>query len=294
MSADLFLQILVNALMSSLMLILIALGVTLVFGLMRIVNFYQGELYVLGGFVTWYFTSTVIPDLAGSKVLTFGLAVLLSGASVAILGMLIERLMLRRWHGKMFVSLIIALGLVPILQGGMFAVFGGLDKKAPDPFPGVVHLGGVTLQQSRVMAIVVAAVVVVAMYLFIRNTRIGRAMRAIEQDRDAAALQGVNYGRTCSWGMGIGCALSAIAGAVAAVVFSINPWSGATPLIKAFTVVILGGMGSFGGTVAAGFLIGFLESWAGTLLSADIALLLIYGTLITILIVRPKGLFGRE
>lgn len=293
MDLSLFIQILVNAVMASLTLILIALGVTLIFGLMRIVNFFHGEVYALGGLSSWYFASKVIVDLGGSQVLSFVGAVVISAIMVAILGILIERLFLRRWHDNLLASLIVSLGFILILQTGMLAFFGFQNKKAPDPFPGVFQFAGVMLAQSRVVVILTSVVLIVGLYLVIQRTKIGRAMRAVEQEREAASLCGVHYGHTCSLGMGIGCALAATAGALLAIVFSLNPWSGGLTVIKAYSVVILGGMGSLGGTVIASFVIGFIESFAGTLLGGDIALLLVFGSLMLILIVRPRGLFGR-
>ncbi len=293
MDLSLFVQILANAVMASLTLILIALGVTLIFGLMRIVNFFHGEVYALGGLSCWFFSSKVLVDLGGSQVLSFVGAVVISAVMVAILGIIIERLFLRRWHDNLLVSLIVSLAFILIMQTGMLAFFGFQNKKALDPFPGVFQFAGVMLPQSRVVVILSTIVLILGLYFFIQRTRAGRAMRAIEQDREAAALYGVNYSRTCSLGMGIGCGLAATAGSLLAIVFALNPWSGGFTVIKAYSAVILGGMGSLGGTVIASFVIGFIESFGGSLLGSDIALLLIFGSVMVILVVRPKGLFGR-
>lgn len=285
-------QLIMNGLMSSLTLILIALGVTIVFGIMHIINFAHGELFMLGGYGAWFFLTEAFGDLGGSRILGFFVAMIITMILVAILGMLIERGPLRQWHGKLLGSFIISMGFILILQSGALVAFTGYDKRAPNPFPGQLSLGGVDMPLNRLVVILVSLVLIVALYQFMQRAKLGKAMRAVEQDRDAAALQGVNYSMTCSLGMGIGCALAAAAGSLLGIVFYINPYCGDLPVVKAFATVVLGGMGSFGGTIIAGFIIGFVESVGGRYLGGDIAMMLVFAAIVVVLIVRPRGLLG--
>lgn len=285
-------QVIFNGLMSSLTLILISLGVTIFFGLMHIINFAHGELFMLGGYGAWWFLAKGFGDLGGSRILGYFVAMLISMVLVAVLGMLIERGPLRQWHGKLLGSFIVSMGFILIMQSGALVTFTGFDQRVPNPFPEVLSVAGTTMPVNRVVVILVSLVLIVALFLFFRRAKLGKAMRAIEQDRDAAVLQGVNYGTTCSWGMGIGCALAAAAGSLLGIVFYINPYAGELPVVKAFATVILGGMGSFGGTIMGGFIIGFIESIGGRYMGGDLAMMLVFAVVVVVLIVRPSGLHG--
>lgn len=285
-------QVIVNGLMSSVTVILVALGVTIVFGIMHIINFAHGELYMLGAYGVWFFVTEAVSNFWDNRLGTFFVAMLISVVLVGVLGMLIERGPLRQWHGKLLGSFIISMGFILILQSGALGLFTGFDKRAPNPVPGIIEVGGVTLPYSRLLVIVGSLVLIAVLYFFMRRARLGKAMRAVEQDREAAALQGVNYSQTCSLAMGIGSALAAAAGCLLGIVFVINPYIGEAAVLKAFTTVVLGGMGSFGGTIAAGFIVGYTESVGTYIWGGDVALMLVFGLMVTVLIVKPSGLFG--
>lgn len=285
-------QVLVNGLMSSVTIILLALGVTIVFGIMHIINFAHGELYMLGAYGVWYFTSQFLSNFWGTNLASFFVAMLISMALVGVLGMLIERGPLRQWHGKLLGSFIISMGFILILQSGMQGIFTGFDKRAQNPVPGIIEVSGVTLAYSRLLVIIVSIVLILALYFFMKRAKLGKAMRAVEQDRDAAMLQGVDYSRTCSLAMGIGSALAAAAGSLLGIVFVINPYIGEAAVLKAFTTVVLGGMGSFGGTIIAGIIVGYTESVGTYIWGGDVALMLVFGLMMLVLIIKPSGLFG--
>lgn len=285
-------QLLVNAVMSSLILIVIALGVSLFFGLMRMINFAHGELYMLGGYGVWLFSARGLLEVGGPPVLSFLLAMIITMVLVAVLGMLMERFALRPWHGKLLGSFIVSMGFILILQAGALVSFGVIDRRAPDPFPGAVTFAGATISNARLVIIIVCTILIVALYLFIQRTRVGRAMRAVEQDKEAANMQGVHPGHIYSVCMGIGCALAGAAGGLLSIITYINPYVGDLVVMKAFAVVILGGMGSFGGTILGGFVIGSIESTTSTLVGGDIGLMLVFVAVIVTLVFRPRGFLG--
>lgn len=294
MDAHIIFQVFTNGLTSSMTIILIALGVTLIFGLMHIINFFHGELYMLGGFLSWYFMSKGLTNFLGSTAASFAVATVLSMAIVSLLAMLIERGPLRQWHGKLLGSFIVSMGFILILQVAALGAFGIMDVRITTPVPGVVTFAGITLSKGRIMVVLVGAVAVAGLALFLRKAKLGLALRAVEQDREAAMLQGVNYSRTCSLGIGIGAALAALAGSLLGTVYFVNPYVGQDQVVKAFATVVLGGMGSFWGTVIAGFVIGFTDSTASTVAGGDVANMLIFGIFMLVLLVRPRGFLGRE
>jgi branched-chain amino acid transport system permease protein len=287
MEQNVVLQTVINGVMLSVILILFALGLSLVFGIMRIVNFAHGEVYMLGGFGMWWFYA--------QHDVPYVLSLILTMAMVAGIGMIMEKLFFRKFRGNLLPGMIISVGLIFIMQASVATGWGFLDKAIPTPsvFEGVIHSLGATLSKERLYVILICAAVVVFLYLFLMRTRYGRSMRATAQDPDAAALQGIGVDRTCGIAMGIGAALAAAAGALAGSVFLVNPYMGSFPLLKAFVAIILGGMGSLPGTVIGGFMIGFTESFGSTYLSSTLATMLIFLLLIVTLVIRPTGLFGR-
>lgn len=287
MEQNVILQTFVNGVMLSTILILFALGLSLVFGIMHIVNFAHGEVYMFGGFAMWWFYA--------QHNLPYVLSLVLTMVLVAFIGVLMERFFFRKFRGNLLPGMIISVGLIFIMQASVATGFGFLDKAIPTPstFEGVVNWLGATLSKERLYVIVISVIVTAGLYFFLMRTRHGRSMRATAQDPDAAALMGIGVNRTCALAMGIGAALAALGGALAGSVFLVNPYMGSFPLLKAFVAIILGGMGSLPGTIIGGFMIGFTESFGSTYLSSTLATMLIFLLLIVTLVVRPTGLFGR-
>lgn len=286
MNLDLVFQVFVNGIMSGSILILVALGLTMIFGIMHIVNFAHGELYMLGAFGLWIFFAELH--------LPFFLSLLLSMVIIAGLGMIIERFLFKPFRGDLAPSFIVSLGLVMMLQTGALLTFGIEDQATPTPsyFQGLIHLGNVVLSRERLFMILISFILMAGVWLFIQKTKYGQAMRAVAQDADAAALQGISIDSTASLAMGVGCALAAAAGSLIAPIFYINPYMGAVPVMKAFVVIILGGLGSVGGAFIGGFIIGFVDSFGTTYLGAPIAAMMTFGVLVLTLIFRPQGFFG--
>jgi branched-chain amino acid transport system permease protein len=264
--------------------ILMALGLTLMFGMMHIINFAHGAVYMLGAFVIYYvFFQGGVPYFAA-----FVIAMVLLGA----FGYLVERAVYRPIKGGIEPTLVALLALTTFLQAAGYPVFGQLDKHVPPVFQGTRSVFGVMISVERLMIIPLAGILVVGLYLFINKTRLGAAMRAIEQDKEAAALQGVNVNMINGLAFGIGFALAAAAGALMAPIFKLDPMMGEQPLLKAFIIIILGGLGSVPGAIVGGLMLGLVDSIVATALGAEPAFLLSFVFIILLLLWKPSGLFG--
>lgn len=268
------------------LLILVALGLTLVFGIMHIINFAHGELYMLGAFVVWV--------LFAQHGINYYLSIVLSMILVAILGMFMERFFFRKYRGNLSPSFIISLGFVFVLEVSTLLAFGITDKAVPPPpgFAGVVRLAGVAFPRERIIVSAMSVLLIILLTLFMQRSKAGLAMRASAQDGDAAALQGMNINTIASLAMGIGCALAGAAGALSAPLTYVNSYMGEAPIMMAFAVIILGGMGSLQGTIIAGFIIGFVQSFTTTFLGGPVSTMAVFGVLILVIVFRPRGLLG--
>lgn len=279
-------QSLVNGLVLGAMYFLMAIGFTMVFGIMRIVNFAHGEFYMLGGFAfLFFFVQLHLP---------FVLALIASALVVGLIGMAVERLVFRPYRGDELSGMIAALGLAIVLQSSAALAFGAMPQAVPDVVAGSVSFGSVTVSAGRMLAIGLSFAILVLLWLFIRFSRTGRAMRAVVQDREIAAVQGMRPGRIYPLAFGIGVGLAALAGAIMSPILTVEPYMGVTPLLKAFVVVILGGLGSVMGAVIAGVGLGVFESFVSNFYGAAAADLLQLVLVIVILLVRPQGLLGER
>jgi branched-chain amino acid transport system permease protein len=264
--------------------ILMALGLTLMFGMMHIINFAHGAVYMLGAFVVYYvFFQAGAPYFAA-----FVLAMVLLG----VFGYVVERTIYRPIKGGIEPTLVALIALTTFLQAAGYPVFGQLDKHVPPVFQGTRNIFGVMISIERLMIIPVAGALVIGLYLFINKTRLGGAMRAIEQDKEAASLQGVNVDRINGLAFAVGFALAAAAGALMAPIFKLDPMMGEQPLLKAFIIIILGGLGSIPGAIVGGLMLGLIDSIVATALGAEPAFLLSFVFIIVVLLFKPTGLFG--
>ncbi|HRP20898.1 MAG TPA: branched-chain amino acid ABC transporter permease [Alicycliphilus sp.] len=279
-------QALTNGLIIGLLYLLMAIGFTLVFGVMRVVNFAHGEFYMLGAFLAYVcVTRLQLPFLA---------AVLATFAVTLVAGWIIEVLVLKGFRGNELNGMISTIGLAMVLQNGALLVFGPDPQSMPPVAEGVVSLGPIVLPMSRLYVVAFSIAVLVLLYLFLMHSKGGRALRAVVQDTEIASAQGIRSHLMYPLGFGIGVALAAVAGALMAPVFSVSPSIGSTPLLKAFIVVILGGLGSIPGAALASLLLGVVESAANTFMSSAMSDMLLFGFVILMLIFRPSGLLGKS
>lgn len=266
--------------------VLVALGLTLVFGIMRTVQFAHGEVYMLGSHAIFFACVVLGINIIGA----FGIAVV----ALFILGMLMERLLFRRFRGQIEPSIIVAIGLILLFQTTAVVTFGADEKHIPRFIQGVLVIGGLRIAWDRVLSVIVGAGIMLALYAFIKGTKMGQAMIAASQDMDAATLQGVNVNRISSVSMGIGSALAAVAGGIMGSIFTVEPFMGSFAITKGLAVIILGGLGSIGGAVIGGLILGLVDGVVSLYSSSTMASIVGFALIVLILIVKPSGLMGGD
>lgn len=266
---------------------LVAVGLTLVFGILRIVNFAHGAMFMLGAYVTYYLT-----EEAG---LAYFVAVLGAGAALALFGALLDVVVFRRFRGLLLEGAIAAIALALLIESIAIVVFGGTARRVDSPLSDtVVDIGDVHLFGQRLFIIAAAAALILLLRWFVSSTRQGRALRAVQQDPEVARLQGIDVDRMTILAFAIGGALAGLAGALIAPDQVLFPGMGQTPLLLAFVVIILGGMGSVSGALVAAMLVGLLQSAVTTYWVPEAAMWTSFALALLILTVRPQGLFGHE
>ena len=278
-----FVQVFVNGLMLGLTYVLIASGFSLIYGIMRLLNFAHGEFYMLGAFATYL--------LCERLRVNYFAAMVLSMIIIAVLGILVYRFFYRPFRDQHDPSLVIALGIAMLIGGLALLVFGEKDKSISPVFSGVIKVLGATLSMERIVVIIMAVILMAALTFYIKFSKTGQAMRAVAQDREAAALQGIGVDSTFTLCMAISSALAGAAGALLAPLFFVNPFLGMHAVLKALVVVVIGGLGSIPGAIAGGLLLGFVESFGNTFLG-DITEILGFVMVMLVLLFRPQGLFG--
>ena len=292
-----FLQQLINGLAFGSILALIALGYTMVYGILRFINFAHGDIFMLGAFAGFYLapkTATVfpLPSIAGAIVVLF-----LSMLICAALGVVIERLAYRplRKRPKLTV-LITAIGVSLFLEYAGQFFFGAAPKKFPDILPvlPITKIGGLSLNSNQLIVLAVTLILLVALRFIVMKTKIGTAMRAVSFNPEAAALMGVNTDVVISFTFALGSALAA-AGILWAVNYpSIDPLMGILPGLKAFVAAVLGGIGNLPGAALGGIIIGVTETLVSGYISSTYRDAIAFAVLILILLVRPSGLLGKK
>jgi branched-chain amino acid transport system permease protein len=278
-------QGIINGLSAGWIYVLVGLGLTLVFGIMRIVQLAHGEIYMLGAHAVYYSCVVMGINIIASFVI--------AAAALALLGVMMERFLFRRFRGQIEPSIIVTIGLILLFQTTAVVAFGASEKNIPRLIPGVLRMGGLFIAWDRVLCVLVGMGIMLALYLFIRRTRIGQAMVAISQDSDAATLQGINVNRISSITMAIGCALAAVAGGLMGSIFTVEPFMGSFAISKGLGVIILGGLGSIGGAVTGGLILGLIDGIVPLYYNSTVASIVGFAVIILILIIRPKGLMGQ-
>ena len=286
MSSTFILQIIVTGLVTGSIYMLIALGVTLLFGTLRVVNFVHGELCMLSAFAVYHVSVTCgMPFWVGA------IAAVLFSAVVAVL---CQQLLFKPLNYDILTSFIIGIGASFAIRSGAWAIVGPEPVAIPATFPGVLVWHGVYVAKQRVFAAALCGGLAIALGVFLHFTKPGRAIRAVEQDREAALLMGISAESVYVMAFVISAVLAAIGGAMLGTLFGADPEMGADPLLKSFIIVQIGGMGSVAGTVIAGLLIGLSDSITGTVFGGELAFIMDFAILMLFLIIRPRGLFGYD
>ena len=284
-----FLQILFWGLYAGCIYILLATGLNLIFGVMKIVNFAHGEFLMIGA----YITATVFL-LTGINPYVI---LLLSMLALIGIGAVVERLCFRPILGTGKLNeIFLSIGLIYIFQNGAAMIWGDAWQSVKSPYDGItVPVGSLNVPIDYIIIIAFTAAILIALFLFLKKTRIGMEMRATSQNRKGAMLIGINVERIDVISFGIGCALAAAAGTLWVVSGQVfNPYMGSIPAVKAFAIIILGGLGSIPGAIIGGLLMGIAENSAAFYLGGVWKDAVSFIILIIVLVVRPTGLFGEK
>jgi branched-chain amino acid transport system permease protein len=284
---DQFLQHLVNAVILGGTYALLGIGLTLIFGIMRVVNFTHGELYAFGAYIVYF--------VAASLGLGFFLGLAVAVMAGVLLGALMEVALLRPMRSAdIDTVMLVMIGAWIVMQNTELLVWGGVAKAIVTPFPDApLVIGPVSISWLRLFVLIVASLLIVASYLLIHRTKLGKAMRATFQDRETAALMGVNINGIYTATFAIGSGLAAAAGALLGPVFLVTPTMGDLASLKAFAIVILGGLGSITGATIGGFILAFVEEIGAGYISSGYRDAMGFLIIIVVLLFKPTGLFAR-
>jgi branched-chain amino acid transport system permease protein len=275
-----------NGLVIGIIYALTALGVSLVVGIMNVVNFAHGEFYILAGYFSYLFAHTMGFNPVAAMVLSVG--------AVFLFGLVVEYTLIRPTYGDDLYSLILTFILSIVLQSAYLLIFGPYPNKPPNWVKGATDVFGMFMYGNQRLAALFAGIAVIVLFFaMLKLTWFGRMIRAASQDRGMAELNGINTRRLNMLSFGLGCALAAAAGVILAPVFPVTPTAGVPVALTAFVCVVLGGMGSMWGCVAGGLILGLVENLGAAFVSTGYKHVFMYLILILVLLVRPSGLFGR-
>lgn len=280
------LQILVYGAVTSAIYAMLAVGFTLIFGVARILNLAHGAFYALGAYAAYFLTS-----VAGVPLLP---AAVLSVLLVALFGVAMERYLVRPLRGSQLAVLMITLAVALAVEQALFVIFGSEYRNVPSFVADKVTVLGVDISGQRLLALGVGIVVLSGLWLFIQRTRLGAAILAISQDAEAARYMGIPTDRVFSIVMAISAGTAALAGILVAPFLTVQPTMGLLPMVKAFAIVIVGGLGSIPGSIVAALMLGYSETIVAYLISTSWTELVSLVAVVLTLVLRPAGLFGRR
>lgn len=283
---DILIQQLFNGLTIGSVYALVALGLTLIYGILHIPNFAHGSLYMMGG----YITLTMMTKFG----LNYWIAIFVSIIVVGVIGVLMERLVFHPLRDSSHLhDMIAAIGILLFLEAFAQYYWGAEYQSMPTPYGQVVEIFGLTLTMQRILIVVAAVIVMTLLNLFLRKTYTGRTIIAMSQNREGANLVGINTTRVIMLTFMISGGLAAIAASISAPINLVFPGMGQLVILKAFVIIILGGMGSIPGAIVGGYIIGFSESLGATYFSNDYKDIIAFFILVIILTVKPTGLFAK-
>jgi len=282
---DQLLQHIANALILGGTYALLGIGLTLILGIMKVVNFTHGELYAFGAFMAYYFVS----GLGWNFFVAIAMAIVLG----VLVGALIERLILRRMRGADIDStMVVMIGCWITMQNVALIVWGGVAKSVVTPFPTEpLVIGPVSISWLRIFVLVAALLLIGVTYLLIQKSSLGKAMRATFQDRDTASLMGINVNAIYTATFALGSGLAAAAGSLLGPVFVVTTTMGNMAALKAFAIVIMGGLGSIEGAAIGGFILAFAEELGSGYISSGYRDAMGFILIILVLMFKPTGLF---
>lgn len=284
-------QLILNSLQIASAYILFSLGLTLIFGVMRIVNFAHGEFFTLALLVM----AVLVPLLVGDHVplaIAYALSAVLGISLTLLLGALVYQFAFKRFQRDMTGSFVISVGLSLLLQGIYLEVFGGVPNKLPSLVDGTVNILGAFVTIQRMVITGGALLVAVLMWWIMVSSRLGKALRAVAEDHEAAMLQGIPFRRIAVYGFLIATLLAAIAAVLLSPVTISSPVIGGDYLIKGFIAIVIGGLGSMAGAILGSVLIAVIESVGGYYFDPSWATIAMFVLTMVVLLIRPKGILG--
>jgi len=286
MSSQLLIQTIANAIMASSMYALIAIGLTLAFGVMQMANLAHGHFFMVSAYSVY-----ALYALSGWP---FWWAVVAAVAVGAILGVIVERTIFRPLQGDVVSGFIATMGLMFVFEVLVGEIWGwGLSRPIPSPHMGAVRFWGAAVSFQRVLLMPFAIVSISGLLLFMKRFRLGRALRAVALDPEAAALQGININRMTALALGISGAYAGLAGGLMSPIYAITPSLGGHLILPALIVVVVGGMGSIGGATLAAIIFGFIMTFVTTLVDGVTAVMVSVTVMAIVLVIKPQGLMGR-
>jgi branched-chain amino acid transport system permease protein len=286
-------QLIINGLQIGAVYVVFALGLTLIFGVMKIINFSHGEFFTLAGLAV----ATLVPLLRAATGLPNWAAYIVCFVAtlllMAMFGAVLFKSVFARFARDPVGALIVTLGLSMLLQSLFSWFFGNAPRKVPPLVPGTMSLLGGRVSYDRLIIFALAIILTAGLWYFLQRTRSGLALRAVAEDREAALLQGMDDRHVMLAGFVIGSLLAALAGGLIAPTTVLTPLVGADYLTKAFIIIIVGGTGSIPGAIVGGFIVGMIESLAGFYLDSTTALIALFVLVSAVLLVRPQGILSR-
>lgn len=280
------LQILIYGAVSSAIYAMLAVGFTLIFGVARILNLAHGAFYALGAYAAYVLTSLL-------KVPLF-LAAPIAVLVVACFGVVMERFLVRPLRQSQLAVLMITLAVSLAVEQALFIIFGSEYRNVPSFVAEKITLGGVDISGQRLLALVAGVLVLLILWLFIQRTRLGAAILAVSQDPEAAQYMGIPTNRIFSIVMAISAGTAALAGVLVSPFLTVQPTMGLLPMVKAFAIVIVGGLGSIPGSIIASLILGYSETIVAYLVSTSWTELVSLVAVVITLIIRPSGILGRR
>ncbi len=282
-----FFQLLVNGLSFGAIYAMVAVGLTIVFGILEVVNFAQGEFYMLGAYLTYLVILIQLP---------YPISIIAAIAVMTLVGIVVERFAIRPLIGKAWqLPILSTLGISIIMQNGAIVLW------TPNPRTIIVEAAsktinilGVVITYQRLIIILLALAIFIGLHYFVQKTKTGKAMRAVSQNKEACQVIGVDIGRISTISFALGAGLSGLGGAVVAPVMAIHPVMGILVVIKCFAAVIMGGFGNIQGTMYASFILAIVESFAVAYVSLQYKDAFAFAVMIIVLLFKPHGVFGRK
>lgn len=284
-----FIQQTINGLSLGSIYALIALGYTMVYGIIKLINFAHGEIYMVGAFIGYTMITSFGMDFIPALIMAMGLS--------SLLGVLIERIAYKPLrNATRIAALITAIGVSYLLQNGMLYFYGAEVRAFPQILTNEIYrFGGIQISRSQLTIFATTVILMIMLQFIVQKTKMGKAMRAVSTDASAAQLMGINVDNTISFTFFLGSALAGAAGVLVGLYYNtIDPMMGVAPGLKAFVAAVLGGIGIIPGALVGGLTIGVVETMVSAYGNSMIRDAVVYGLLIVILIIRPAGILGKH